>query len=53
MCAGNFICWGLLLAVYQPWTKTTEVRPLKPSTDPISFTQVGGTGLLPPLSQGV
>lgn len=38
---GNFICWGLLLLVYQPWRKTTEVRPLKPNTDPINATQVG------------
>uniref|UniRef100_A0A7S0WPN7 SPX domain-containing protein n=1 Tax=Chlamydomonas leiostraca TaxID=1034604 RepID=A0A7S0WPN7_9CHLO len=36
----NFVCWGLILAVYQPWRKTQEVRPLKPNTDPTTATQV-------------
>ncbi len=36
----------MLLAVYRPWTKTTEVRPLKPSTDPLNFTQVRYSGRL-------
>ncbi|GAX73558.1 hypothetical protein CEUSTIGMA_g1009.t1 [Chlamydomonas eustigma] len=34
------MCWSLILIVYQPWRRVAEVRPLKPSTDPINGTQV-------------
>lgn len=44
MPAGNFICWGVILAVYRPWVKTTEIRPLKPNTDPMNATQVRAQG---------
>lgn len=48
--AANFLCWGVLLVVYRPWTKTSEVRPLKRNTDPMTGTQVRvcvwGGGLL-------
>ncbi|KAJ9505749.1 hypothetical protein QJQ45_029250 [Haematococcus lacustris] len=36
----NFICWAAILLVYQPWHKTSEVRPIKPSSDPVTWTQV-------------
>nr|BCL66194.1 low-affinity phosphate transporter [Volvox reticuliferus] len=36
----NFICWALLLLVYQPGRAISEVRPLKPNSDPINGTQV-------------
>ncbi|KAG1681509.1 hypothetical protein FOA52_014015 [Chlamydomonas sp. UWO 241] len=32
--------WGLILLVYQPWRQVQDVRPLKPNTDPMSYTQV-------------
>ncbi|KAG2486184.1 hypothetical protein HYH03_015147 [Edaphochlamys debaryana] len=38
--ACNFVCWGLLLAVYRPERVIAEVRPIKPNTDPINGTQV-------------
>ena len=34
------MCWALILIVYQPWRSVSEVRPLKPNTDPINGTQV-------------
>nr|BCL66262.1 low-affinity phosphate transporter [Volvox reticuliferus] len=38
--ACNFVCWILLLAVYQPGRAIAEVRPIKPNTDPVNGTQV-------------
>lgn len=38
--AGNLVCWGLIMLVYRPDRKISEVRPLKPSDDPINATQV-------------
>ncbi|PNH00354.1 putative transporter C3B8.04c, partial [Tetrabaena socialis] len=38
--ATNFICWLVLLLVYQPGRAIAEVRPIKPNTDPINGTQV-------------
>ncbi|KAG1667046.1 hypothetical protein FOA52_000407 [Chlamydomonas sp. UWO 241] len=35
-----FVCWIIILVVYQPWREVTDVRPLKPSTDPMNKTQV-------------
>lgn len=47
-CSGNLLCWMLILAVYQPWRQVSDVRPLKPNTDPMTKTQVrvdlGGKG---------
>lgn len=37
---GNLLCWGLILLVYQPGSKIREVRPLKPSEDPLTGTQI-------------
>jgi len=34
------VCWVLILVVYQPWRQVTDVRPLKPNTDPMTWTQV-------------
>lgn len=46
--SGNLLCWMLILAVYQPWRQVSDVRPLKPNTDPMTKTQVrvdlGGKG---------
>ncbi|GFR50479.1 hypothetical protein Agub_g12739 [Astrephomene gubernaculifera] len=38
--ACNFLCWFLLLRVYQPGRAIAEVRPIKPNTDPVNGTQV-------------
>nr|BBC28486.1 low-affinity phosphate transporter [Eudorina sp. NIES-3984]BBC28497.1 low-affinity phosphate transporter [Eudorina sp. 2006-703-Eu-15] len=38
--ASNFVCWALLLLVYRPGLAISEVRPIKPNTDPINGTQV-------------
>eukprot|EP00798_Chlamydomonas_sp_ICE-L_P024060 gene24060-9634_t len=34
-----FVCWGIILVAYKPWLAVTEVRPLKPNTDPMNMTQ--------------
>ena len=36
----NLLCWGLLLAVYRPGQEVQELRPLKPSKDPWTATQL-------------
>eukprot|EP00878_Enallax_costatus_P012608 GHUV01013167.1.p1 GENE.GHUV01013167.1~~GHUV01013167.1.p1 ORF type:complete len:652 (+),score=137.56 GHUV01013167.1:111-2066(+) len=37
---GNLLCWGLLLLVYKPGKDIKEVRPLKPTEDPLTGTQI-------------
>lgn len=37
---GNLVCWLVLWAVYRPMRAIKEVRPLKPSEDPLTRTQV-------------
>jgi anion transporter len=38
--AGNIACWLMILLVYKPGAKIREVRPLKPSADPMTATQL-------------
>eukprot|EP00879_Flechtneria_rotunda_P007786 GHRR01008159.1.p1 GENE.GHRR01008159.1~~GHRR01008159.1.p1 ORF type:complete len:762 (+),score=241.90 GHRR01008159.1:161-2446(+) len=37
---GNLLCWGVILAVYRPGQNIKEVRPLKPTEDPLNGTQI-------------
>jgi tryptophan synthase/phosphate transporter len=37
---GNLACWLMLLAAYKPGARVREVRPLKPSSDPMTGTQL-------------
>eukprot|EP00775_Hariotina_reticulata_P002958 gene2958-3243_t len=37
---GNVLCWALILLVYKPHCSIKEVRPLKPSEDPLNATQI-------------